>query len=185
MDKFARKFENIHRTPYVVGTVDGSQIPIVVPRLYAVDYYNRKGFHSILLRDVVSRKCMFWDFDIGWAGSMYDANLWRKTAVGQFYEAGKLAPYALVGDAAYPCRPWMLVPFRGHKDELAVANHALHSLAGIEESSRETLEYIKQDAAREFQILMTIGGKIAKELCARRNEIAKSLWMAKTKACVI
>jgi hypothetical protein len=118
MDKFAREFENIHRIPYVVDAVNGSHIPIVAPRLHAVDYYNHKGFHSILLRGVVSRKCMFWDFDIGWAGSMYDANLWRKTAVGQFYEAGKLAPYALVGDAAYPCRPWMLVPFRDYKDEL-------------------------------------------------------------------
>lgn len=29
----------------------------------------------------------------------------------------------------------------------AVANHALHSLAGIEENSREMLEYIKQEVA--------------------------------------
>ena len=49
MDKFAMEFENIHRIPYVVGTVDGSHIPIVAPRLHAADYYNRKGFHSILL----------------------------------------------------------------------------------------------------------------------------------------
>ena len=118
MDKFAREFENIHRIPYVIGAVDGSHIPIVTPRLHAADYYNRKGFHSILLQGVVSSKCLFWDFDIGWAGSMHDANLWERTAIGQFCEAGKLAPYALVGDAAYPCRPWMLAPFRGHKDGL-------------------------------------------------------------------
>lgn len=24
--------------------------------------------------------------------------------------------YVLVGDAAYPCQPWMLIPFKGHKD---------------------------------------------------------------------
>ena len=62
MDKFARKFENIHRIPYVVGAVDGSHIPILAPRLHAGDYYNRKGFHSILLQGVVSSKCIFWDF---------------------------------------------------------------------------------------------------------------------------
>ena len=119
MDKFAREFENIHEIPYVIGAVDGSHIPIVAPRLHATDYYNHKGFHSILLQGVVSSKCLFWDFDIGWVGSMHDANLWGRNAIGQFCEAGKLAPYALVGDAAYAYRPWMLAPFRGHKDGLS------------------------------------------------------------------
>ena len=90
MDKFAREFEDIHGIPYVVGTVDSSHIPIVAPRLHAADYYNRKEFHSILLQGVVSSKCMFWDFDIGWVGSMHDANLWGRTAIGQFCEAGRL-----------------------------------------------------------------------------------------------
>lgn len=118
MEKFAREFESLHQIPYVVGAVDGSHIPIITPRLHAPDYYNRKGFHPRLLQGVVSSMCLFWDFDIGWAGSMHDANLWGRTAIGQFCEAGKLAPFAFVGNAAYPCRPWMLAPFRGHKDGL-------------------------------------------------------------------
>ena len=75
---------------------------------------------------------------------------------------------------------------QGHtsQEKIAVANHALHNLAGIEDSSCKTLEYMKQEAARKFQITITTGGKTAKELCARRNGIAKSLWMAKTKACM-
>lgn len=31
---------------------------------------------------------------------MHDANLWGRIAIGQFCEAEKLAPYALVGDVA-------------------------------------------------------------------------------------
>ena len=242
MEKYASEFESLHGIPFVVGAVDGSHIPIVAPRFHAADYYNRKGFHSVLLQGVVSSKCLFWDFDIGWAGSLHDANLWGRTAIGQFCEGGKLSPFALVGDAAYPCRPWMLAPYKGHKDglsreeyhwnfvqsstrmcverafgmlkgrwrillkridvhlknvpelvstclvlhnmciifgdefwktewmqeaqedvhnglvnvtttgqttneRLAVANHALQSLAGIEETSRDTLEYLSQEAA--------------------------------------
>ena len=105
MYKFFRKFKNIHQIPYVIGAVDGSHIPIVTPQLHVADYYNRKGFRSIIFQGVVSSKCLFWDFDIGWAGSMHDANLWGRTAIGQFCKAGKFASYALVGDAAYPCRP--------------------------------------------------------------------------------
>ena len=118
MEKFTQEFQDIHNIPYMVGAMDGSHISIVAPRLHAADYYNRKGFHSILLQGVVSSKCLFWDFDIGWAGSMHDANLWARTDIGQFYEDGRLSPYALVGDAAYPCRPWMLAPFKGYKDGL-------------------------------------------------------------------
>jgi hypothetical protein len=82
MEKYARDFQDIHGIPYVVGAVDGSHIPIVAPRLHAADYYNRKGFHSVLLQGVVTSKCLFWDFDIGWAGSMHDANLWGEATAG-------------------------------------------------------------------------------------------------------
>lgn len=76
------------------------------------------------------------------------------------------------------------LPGASTQERLAVANHALHNLAGIEDNSRETLEYMKQEAAREYQVTMSTGGKTSKELCARRNDIARSLWMAKTKACI-
>lgn len=48
------------------------------------------------------------------------------------------------------------------QEKLAVANHVLHSLAGIENKSRETLEYFKQENAREFQISMTLEVKLQK-----------------------
>jgi hypothetical protein len=70
------------------------------------------------------------------------------------------------------------------QEKLAVVNHALHTLAGIDDIARETLEYLKQECTREFEIAMSTGGKSTKELCTRRNGIASSLWMTNTKACV-
>lgn len=46
------------------------------------------------------------------------------------------------------------------------------------------MKYLKQECTREFEIAMSTGDKTTKKLCARRNGIAISLWMAKTKACV-
>ena len=49
MDRYAHEFKDLQQIPYVIGAVDGSHIPIIAHRLHVVDYYNRKGFHSILL----------------------------------------------------------------------------------------------------------------------------------------
>lgn len=119
MAHISTEFEALHQIPHIVGAVDGSHIPIVAPSIHAPDYYNRKGFHSVLLQGVVTSRCIFWDYDIGWAGSMHDSNLWSRTRIGRFCEEGRLAPYALVRDASYPACPWMFPPFKGHKDGLS------------------------------------------------------------------
>jgi hypothetical protein len=64
-----------------------------------------RDFIQCSYRGLSLRSVFFWDFDIGWVGSMHDANLWAQSDIGQFCKAERLSPYALVGDAAYPCRP--------------------------------------------------------------------------------
>ena len=77
-----------------------------------------------------------------------------------------------------------MVPGIATRERIAVANHALHNLAGIHDSSRETLEYMLQETAKEFQFAMGTAGKTSKELYARRNGITKSIWQAKIKASI-
>jgi hypothetical protein len=76
------------------------------------------------------------------------------------------------------------VPGAFAQEQLIVANYALHSLADIDENSRENLKYIKHEAAIEFEIAMGTGDKSSKELFVRKNDIAKNLWMTKTKAYI-
>ena len=59
------------------------------------------------------------------------------------------------------------VPDSSMREKLAVANLALHSLAGIDENLRETVENIKQENVREFEVAMGTSGKSFKELSAR------------------
>jgi hypothetical protein len=74
IEKIAKDFHSFHRIPYVV--VDGSHVLIIVPCVHARDYYNQMGFYLVLLQGVVTSKCVFWDCDIKWVGSMHDSNLW-------------------------------------------------------------------------------------------------------------
>ena len=73
------------------------------------------------------------------------------------------------------------VPGQFIQEWMTVANLTLYSLAGIDDTSRETLEYIKQEDAMGFEIAMNMTGKSFKELSARRNNITKSLWKTKIK----
>ena len=77
------------------------------------------------------------------------------------------------------------LPGSSMHERMVVANLDLHILASIDDQSRETLEYIKQEDAMEFEITMTNVGKSFKKLSARRNSIVKNLWMAKTKAYIV
>ena len=117
LQDISRNFEALHGIPYIAGAIDGSHIPILAPHEHAADYYCRKGFHSVLLQGVVDHLCCFWDYDIGWCGSIHDYNLFSKSSIGKYCFEGKLNPYALLGDAAYQPRPWMLTPYLGSKDE--------------------------------------------------------------------
>jgi len=52
--------------PQVAGAIDGTHIPIVCPQENPLDYYNRKGFYSILMQALVDFRGLFMDVYIGW-----------------------------------------------------------------------------------------------------------------------
>lgn len=51
--------------PQVVGAIDGTHIPILKPTECPSDYYDRKGFYSILIQGVVGSKGCFIDVNMG------------------------------------------------------------------------------------------------------------------------
>ncbi|MCO5575988.1 hypothetical protein L7F22_029795 [Adiantum nelumboides] len=118
MLQMAEEFQKIRGIPNVIGAIDGSHIPIIARRENAVDYFNRKGFHSILLQLTVDSNCMVWDNDVGWAGSIHDSVNFSRSELGKRCENGMLNEFCLVEDCAYSARPYMLVPFKGSKDGL-------------------------------------------------------------------
>ena len=121
-------FASDYGFPQCAGAVDGTHIPISSPQDCPADYYNRKGWHSIILQGTVNNKGLFMDIFVGWPGRVHDARVFATSAL---YEkgcaktlfpswvkrlGGKDIPIVLLGDPAYPLLDWVMKAFpnNGH-----------------------------------------------------------------------
>ena len=114
--------------PQCAGAVDGTHIPILSPQECPVDYYNRKGWHSILMQGVVDHQGHFIDVYVGWPGRVHDARVFansglyqrgqNKTLLPDWKETigSRNIPLVLLGDPAYTLLQWLMKAFpdNGH-----------------------------------------------------------------------
>ena len=68
-------FETYCGFPQAAGAIDGSHIPILRPDESASNYYNHKGYYSIIMQTMVDFRGLFMDVYIGWPGKMHDARV--------------------------------------------------------------------------------------------------------------
>ena len=59
--------------PQCIGAIDGTHVPIAAPEENHTDYYNRKGWYSMILQGLVDHNYCFLDINVGWPGSVHDA----------------------------------------------------------------------------------------------------------------
>ena len=105
------------------GAIDGSHIPITPPVLNHTDYYNRKGWYSVILQAVVDHQYLFRDINVGWPRSVLDARVLAHSALFMKAEEGTILdgqskqiegctiPVFLIGDSAYPLLKWLIKPY--------------------------------------------------------------------------
>ncbi|XP_065134336.1 uncharacterized protein [Paramisgurnus dabryanus] len=111
------------------GAIDGCHIPIIRPKEDQAAYYNRKGWHSIVLQAVVDHNFCFTDVYVGWPGRTHDARVLSNSPIYHMAEAhdgylfpreksimvdGVTIPVHLIGDAAYPLKKWLMKGFTSH-----------------------------------------------------------------------
>ena len=85
------RFETRTGFPQVVGTIDGTHIPILKPDHSPSNNYNRK----LIMQAVVDGSGLFLDAYIGWPGKVHDARdlvnstFYKKLCQTNFYPTGR------------------------------------------------------------------------------------------------
>ena len=120
-DRFSKRW-NFH---HACGAIDGKHIAIKKPDHSGSQYFNYKGFFSIVLLAIVDGDYKFVWVNIGANGSASDCGIYNRSPLEVALREGTLGfpdaaplphddvpiPYFFVGDDAFPLRPYMMKPY--------------------------------------------------------------------------
>ena len=114
------EFKNKFGFPHVVGCVDGSYVPIQSPNLPDREVFRcRKGYKSLNIQGICDSKLKFTNIVARWPGSTHDARIFDNSSICMRFEENRI-PGLLLGDKGYPCRPFLMTPFRNPAVEAEV-----------------------------------------------------------------
>ncbi|XP_064653064.1 putative nuclease HARBI1 [Lineus longissimus] len=102
--------EERFRIPNVIGLVDGSLIGIKTPSKDEETFVSRKKGHAINVQGICDHEMKFINLVVKWPGSTHDAFLWNNCSLNEDFENGNIDDGLVLGDSAYPLRPWLLTP---------------------------------------------------------------------------
>jgi len=91
----------------------------------------------------------FIDISVGWPGSLHDARIFRLSAIGQMLETDGLQNYHILGDTAYPVKPYLVMPFCDTRDFSADECH----FNTIQSASRTIIQCAFARVNRKFRRL--------------------------------
>ncbi|GES88804.1 protein ANTAGONIST OF LIKE HETEROCHROMATIN PROTEIN 1-like [Rhizophagus clarus] len=115
VNRITNGFKITRNFPNVIGAIDDSHIPIKAPHLFPVDYFNRKGFYSIILQAVVDHKKKFLDICVGWPGSTYDSRILINSNLYNKFN-NQVTTYLnnkyILGDGGYLNLSWLIVSYK-------------------------------------------------------------------------
>lgn len=115
--------------PNCLGPVDGKHIGLFAPRNSGSQYFNYKGYFSIILMAVVDANYKYIAVDVGAYGGNSDGGVFANSNFGHlwltnsktlqlpkdrpFPQTNKILPLVLVADEAFPLKENILRPFPG------------------------------------------------------------------------
>ncbi|XP_065305170.1 putative nuclease HARBI1 [Dermacentor albipictus] len=109
--------------PNTIGSIDGKHFAIKCPNKSGSDFYNYKGFYSLIVLALADANYRLIMVDMGAQGRYSDASFFKRSLLQAVFEEGALGlpssiskwPPCFVGDAAFPLRTYLMRPYPGRK----------------------------------------------------------------------
>lgn len=110
--------------PQLAGVLGSLHVPIRAPNENAAGYYNRRGWHSLVVQAAVDSRGCFWDINVGCPGRVTDAQvlcaseLYQRAQGGELFPGGSRdvsgvqVPIYVLGGCSFPFLPWLMRPYR-------------------------------------------------------------------------
>ena len=109
----------------MLGALDGKHIRIRCPAKGGSQFYNYKGYHSIVLLALVDAHYRFLCIQVGSPGAASDSQLWNMSALQDAVMANSIGlpaseplpsddrpmPYLIIADNAFALQEWLMKPF--------------------------------------------------------------------------
>ncbi|XP_040072840.1 putative nuclease HARBI1 [Ixodes scapularis] len=141
-----RQFYAVDGFPGVVGAIDGTHVRIQGPPLHEEVFVNRHFYHSINVELVVDARSRILNVVAKWPGSVHDSYVLSQSSVGENFATGAYGGL-LIGDSGYPCRPWLMAPFRSPTTPAECAYNQTHA------TTRSVVERTIGQLKRRFHCL--------------------------------
>jgi hypothetical protein len=146
-DGFSKRW-NFHNC---VGAIDGKHVALKRPDHGGSNFFNYKGFHSIVLMAVADSKYKFLYVQVGANGAGADSGVFRETELFGVFDEEVVAlpdpvpfpeddvpiPFHLIGDEAFALRSWMIKPYphRGLTIQERIFNYRLSRARRVVENA--------------------------------------------------
>uniref|UniRef100_A0A182S0C8 DDE Tnp4 domain-containing protein n=1 Tax=Anopheles funestus TaxID=62324 RepID=A0A182S0C8_ANOFN len=161
----AQEFETRWNFPHAIGAVDGKHVPIQSPKHSGSEFFNYKGFYSIVLLAVCNANYEVIYADVGCQGRVSDGGVFKNCSLYPLLENKSLnipgpqtlstshriaLPFVLLGDKAFAMTDYLIRPFAG--------NHAPGSIERVfnqrHSAARSTIENVFGIMTKRFRVLV-------------------------------
>ena len=149
--RISEEFRRRWNVPHACGALDGKHVAIKRPAHTGSQYYNYKGFFSIVLMGLVDANYRFIWADVGGVGSQSDAQIYNASELREVLESGEINlpdpdplpnddrphPYFFLADDAFALKTYMLKPFsrRNMTYQERIANYRISRARRVVENA--------------------------------------------------